>query len=236
LPCHLTSHQAEAQLRPCACAFYQESIQPLSTFFIKESIVTTPRKLILAALVATSFIHGQAGAQDAPKVDKAIGAARAPLDVKDVVVIENIKKLRVLYAHYLDTKNMEGLASLFAPNAVIDAGLGVWRGRDAIRAGLAAAFDDYDKKGHGSYPFMHPMVNQWVEITGANSAQGRCYLIDWATERNREESPLLLLASYADEYARIDGNWYINRSRLDIIWPARNIGGGDPTGAMILPK
>jgi hypothetical protein len=34
----------------------------------------------------------------------------------------------------------------------------------------------------------------------------------------------------------VDGRWYINRSRLDIVWPARNIGGGDPIKGMILPK
>ncbi len=198
--------------------------------------MTVLRNLLLATLVATSSHAIQAGAQDTPRGNKAIETARAPLDVKDVVVVENIKKLRVLYAHYLDTRNMEGLVSLFSPTAVVDAGLGVWRGRDAIRDGLAAAFDDYDKKGLGSYPFMHPMVNQWVEITGPTTAQGRCYLVDWATERSREESPLLLLASYADEYTRIEGKWYINRSRLDIVWPARNIGGGDPTGTMVLPN
>jgi hypothetical protein len=194
-----------------------------------------PRKHLLGALIAASFISAQA--QEAPKAaTKTLEAVRTPMAAHEVVTVENIKKLRVLYAHFLDTKNLEGLASLFTPNAVVDAGLGVWRGRDEIRAGLAAAFLDYDKKNLGSYPFMHPMVNQWVEITGADSALGRCYLVDFATERDPKENPLLLLASYADEYSRVDGRWYINRSRLDIVWPARNIGGGDPIKGMILPK
>ncbi|WP_238446782.1 nuclear transport factor 2 family protein [Azohydromonas australica] len=197
--------------------------------------MTMPRKLLLGALVAASIVSAQA--QELPKVStKTMDAVRTPLNVDDVVTIENIKKLRVLYAHYLDTKNLEGLASLFTPDAVIDAGLGVWRGRDEIRTGLAAAFTDYDKKNLGSYPFMHPMVNQWVEITGSNSALGRCYLIDFATEREPKENPLLLLASYADEYSRIDGKWYINRSKLDIVWPTRSIGGGDPAKGLVLPK
>ena len=87
----------------------------------------------------------------------------------------------------------------------------------------------------GNYPFMHAMANQWVVLTGPDSAQGRCYLLDWATQRKTEESPLLLLATYADEYARIEGTWYISRTRLDIVWPKRNVGGGQVVRTWCFP-
>ena len=199
--------------------------------------MTTYRKLLIA-LAATSVLSGPVWAESAPNAAATAEPVqvRSPIDVDDLLAIENIKYLRVLYGHYLDTNNMDAIAELFAPDAVVDAGLGVWRGRDEVRAGLAAAFADYDKQGHGNYPFLHAMANQWIEITGPDSAQGRTYLLDWATQRDPAESPLLLLATYADEYTRIDGNWYIDRSRLDIIWPARNIGGGLPNGSMVLPE
>ena len=193
---------------------------------------------LLIALVATSVLSGPVWAERASNAAATSESVqvRSPLNVDRLLVIEDIKQLRVLYGHYLDTNNMDAIVTLFAPDAVVDAGLGVWHGRDEIRAGLAKAFADYDKQGHGSYPFLHAMANQWIEITGPDSAQGRTYLLDWATERDPKESPLLILASYADEYARVDGKWYINRSRLDIVLPARNIGGGLPSGSMVLPK
>jgi len=200
--------------------------------------VTTPRAILIAAAAAISIFSGPAWSADTSSANNVANAvqARAPLDIEKLLVTEEIRRLRVLYGQYLDTNDMVAIATLFAPDAVVDAGLGVWRGRDEIRKGLAAAFRDYDKRGHGSYPFLHAMANPWIVLTGPDSAKGRTYLIDFATEREPAQNPLLLLATYADEYKKIDGTWYINRSRLDIIWPARNIGGGAPDQAMVLPK
>jgi len=197
----------------------------------------TRRTLALASLASSALISSQIGSESA-KADSSTraGADRRPLDMNQLLLVEDIKRLRVLYAHYLDLNDMDAIAELFSPDAVCDAGLGVWHGRKEIRDGLAAAFVDYDKQHQGNYPFMHAMVNQWVVLTGPDSAQGRCYLLDWATQRKTEESPLLLLATYADEYKRTEGIWYISRTRLDIVWPKRNVGGGQPGKDMILPN
>jgi hypothetical protein len=197
----------------------------------------TRRTLALASLASPALFCSQVRAESANAVTSTQpGADRTPLDINQLLLIENIKRLRVLYAHYLDLNDMEAIANLFSPDAVCDVGLGVWRGRKEIREGLAAAFADYDKQHQGSYPFMHAMANQWVVLTGPDSAQGRCYLLDWATQRKQEESPLLLLATYADEYTRIEGIWYISRTRLDIVWPKRNVGGGQPGKDIVLPN
>ncbi|MED5597272.1 nuclear transport factor 2 family protein [Janthinobacterium sp. P210006] len=157
------------------------------------------------------------------------------MNVQTLLDLEAIKNLRIRYSHLLDSNRIAELAELFAPDAVCNAGLGEWRGRNAIRAGLQRAFDDYDTERHGSYPFLHAVTNHWVELLDADTAQGRCYLIDLHTRQPEQRDPWILLGAYADEYRRIDGRWQISRSQLDIVWPARNGGGGQPGDDLELP-
>lgn len=150
--------------------------------------------------------------------------------------LEDIKNLRIKYGHYFDSNSMSDLGELFATDAIVDAGHGNWYGRDAIRAGLQKAFINYDLEKRGTYPFMHAVTNQWVEFIDADTAQGRCYLVDLQTIVKPERDPWILLGMYADEYRRIDGRWYITRSRLDVVWPTRNVGGGNPGKDLVLPE
>lgn len=149
--------------------------------------------------------------------------------------LEEIRNLRIKYGHFLDSRHLDEVAGLFAPQALCDAGQGLWHGRDAIRAGLAAAFEAYDTHHHGSYPFLHAVTNQWVELTGDDTAEGRCYLIDLHAASPFPRDPWLLLGMYADAYRRIEGRWYISRSRLDIAWPQRALAGGLPGRGLVLP-
>jgi hypothetical protein len=155
--------------------------------------------------------------------------------VQKLLDLEDIKNLRLQYGHYLDSNSMADLGTLFAEDAVCDAGHGDWRGRAAIAAGLQQAFDDYDLERHGSYPFLHAVTNHWIAFIDADTAQGRCYLLDLQTIAKPVRDPWILLGMYADEYRRIDGRWYITRSRLDVVWPARNVGGGHPGRDLVLP-
>lgn len=157
-------------------------------------------------------------------------------EVEKLLTLEAIKNLRLRYCHYLDANRMEALAQLFTADAICDVAGAGWRGRDAIRNGLAEAFETYDVKKLGRYPFLHSVSNHWIEIISEDRAEGRCYLVDFATARSGEENPLLLLGVYADEYRRIDGQWLISRTRLDVIWPEANGGGGDPGNDLVLPS
>ncbi|MNL69178.1 hypothetical protein D3C87_1940030 [compost metagenome] len=47
-------------------------------------------------------------------------------------------------------------------------------------------------------------------------------MIDFETASKPDPNPLLLLGIYADEYQRIDGEWRITHTRLEVVWPARN--------------
>ena len=58
----------------------------------------------------------------------------------------------------------------------------------------------------------------------ADTAHGRWYLHDlFTTEGN--ETPLGLYGIYDDVYKKIDGEWLIYRTRIDFLWPKRQVSG-----------
>jgi hypothetical protein len=153
--------------------------------------------------------------------------------IERLLAIEEIRNLRIKYAHLLDTNNARLLGELFTADAICDAGRGQWEGRSAIVDGLNTAFAEYDSGGTGAYPFHHVITNHWVECTGPTTAEGRSYLVDLQTDPARDR--WILLGTYADEYRLERGVWLISRTRLDITWPERSIGGGLPGDQLVLP-
>lgn len=140
-------------------------------------------------------------------------------DLNRLVSLEAIRNLRLRYCHHLDANRMDALAQLFTEDATCHVDRAGWTGRDAIQAGLSQAFRDFDTQQRGQYPFLHAVSNHWIEILDEDHAEGRCYLIDFVTQRPAGESPLLLLGLYVDEYRRVQGEWLISRTRLDVVWP-----------------
>ena len=157
-------------------------------------------------------------------------------ELKRLLTREAIRDLRLRYCHYLDTNRMDAMAGLFTEDAICQVDRGIWRGRAAIRDGLAAAFAAYDIHQRGAYPFLHAVSNHWIDVLDEDRAEGRCYLIDFDTSRPASVNPLLLLGVYADEYRRVDGQWLISRTRLDVVWPQPNVGGGAPADGLLLPS
>lgn len=156
-------------------------------------------------------------------------------DYAKLLDIEQIKNLRVLYSHYLDSADVDNLVSLFTEDAVCDFGRGIWRGREELRRNFIEVHQHFDTNNKGSYPYLHAVTNHWVEITGEDSAEGRCYLLDYVTA-DPAKSPLLLLGVYADEYRKTEAGWRISRSRIDFVWPDRDVAGGAPGRGMGLPE
>ena len=134
---------------------------------------------------------------------------------------EEIRNLRTLYAHHLDSNTIDALDEVLSADAVVEVTVGKMTGIDAIRSGLNDAFKLFDRDHQGSYPFLHAIANHWIKLTGPDTAQGRCYLIDFATASKPDPNPLLLLGLYADTYRRIDGEWRITHTRLEVVWPER---------------
>jgi hypothetical protein len=139
--------------------------------------------------------------------------------IDDLLAREEIRQLRTLYAHHLDSNNMAALDQVFSADAVVQVTVGEMVGLEAIRAGLGEAFSLFDRDRRGRYPFMHAIMNHWVQLTGPESAVGHCYLIDFETASKPDPNPLLLLGLYADQYKRIDGQWRITDTRLEVVWP-----------------
>jgi hypothetical protein len=73
---------------------------------------------------------------------------------------EEIRNLRTLYAHHLDSNNIAALDQVFSADAVVEVTVGKMEGLAAIRSGLSEAFKLFDRDHHGSYPFLHAIVNR----------------------------------------------------------------------------
>jgi hypothetical protein len=163
-------------------------------------------------------------------------SAQNVTSVEQLISLEAIRNLRVLYCHHLDSGRIDSLTKLFTEDSVFQVDRGLWRGREEIHAGLSAAFAEYDVEQRGTYPFAHLVSNQWVELLDENRAEGRCHMQFLLTERSAEINPLVLMGIYADEYRRVDGQWLISRTRLDVIWPKPDVAGGEPGNGLALPS
>lgn len=76
--------------------------------------------------------------------------------------------------------------------------------------------------------FLHAIANHWIKLTGPDTAVGKCYLLDFETASKPDPNPLLLLGLYTDDYRRIDGEWRIARTSLEVVWPERG-GANEPS-------
>ncbi len=145
-----------------------------------------------------------------------------------LLAIEEIKDLRLAYSAYFDSQDIEKLGSIFTEDAVCEFDEqygGDWVGRDTIRANYAAVAEQVG----APYNAIHAVTNPWIELTGADTAKGRWYLIEYLTRQGAfsspggHENPLFYLGIYQDEYRKVDGKWLISRVRLEFLWPERTI-------------
>lgn len=54
---------------------------------------------------------------------------------------------------------------------------------------------------------------------GFLDATGACYLLDFVSDRPQAQHPFLLLGRYIDQYVKVNGEWRIAHSELDVVWP-----------------
>ena len=132
---------------------------------------------------------------------------------------EEIRSLRLHYSTLLDGGETERLAEVFSKDAELRVTVGSMQGLAEIRRNLSSAYRDFDSLGLAHFPFVHAVANHEIRLTGPDSAEGSCYLLDFVTDRPRQQHPFLLLGRYLDNYERINGSWRITRSELDVVWP-----------------
>jgi hypothetical protein len=137
--------------------------------------------------------------------------------VEEIIAVEQIKQLKASYFRCMDTKDWDGFAQVFAPDAVMDmssemrdgttAGSGITHGNREIAAFVRAAVDTVETVHHGHMPE--------IELTSATTAKGI-----WAMEdklRWPEGAPIRTMHGYGhyrETYEKIDGDWRIKTIRL----------------------
>jgi ketosteroid isomerase-like protein len=139
--------------------------------------------------------------------------------IHDLLNREAIKELRIRYSALLDGGETDRLGEVFTDDAELLVTVGAFRGLEEIKSNLRAAYASFDTQQRNHYPFVHAVVNHEVTLTSASTATGCCYLLDFVTDRSAGDHPFLLVGRYIDKYARIDDEWRITRSELDVLWP-----------------
>jgi len=137
--------------------------------------------------------------------------------VERLEAIEAIKQLKARYFRAMDTKDWDGFAAVFTPDALMDMsgemrdsvteGAGVTRGNTAIAAFVKGAVDAVETVHHGHMPE--------IEILTSVTARGI-----WAMEdmlRWPIGSPLRSMHGYGhyhETYEKLDGRWRIKTIAL----------------------
>ncbi|WP_293903165.1 nuclear transport factor 2 family protein [Phenylobacterium sp.] len=149
------------------------------------------------------------------------------MTIDDMLDIERIRKLRILYSYYLDAGEIDRLVALFTDDAVCEFGpFGVWEGVEMIAENYRRVMGPVIEKG--PFQSLHANTNHWVEITGPDTALGRLYLIDLAFGGPPETNPMVWLGVYDEAYTRVAGQWRIQRSGLQFMWPQRHVSDNFP--------
>ena len=145
-------------------------------------------------------------------------------ELRTLLEIEKIRKVKLLYSQLMDSRDVDGLAEIFAEDAVCEFGpYGTWRGRDEIRANYHEVFKDAIP-----YDGIHATTNQWVELTGPATAASRTYLIDVVHEPDPRTNPVIWYGLYDEVFGKIDSEWKITRCSLEFLWPKRMVSEGWP--------
>jgi hypothetical protein len=132
---------------------------------------------------------------------------------------EDIRTLRLLYSALLDGNAADRMEEVFTEDAEVTVTVGTMKGLDEIKRSLRDAYQTFDTRHVGHFPFIHAIANHEVTLTGPDTANGSCYLLDFVTDRLGAQHPFLLLGRYEDDYVRVSGEWRIQRSVLDVLWP-----------------
>jgi hypothetical protein len=138
-------------------------------------------------------------------------------DLRKLLEIEKIRKVKQMYSHLMDCRDIEALVGILTDDAVCEYGpYGTWRGRAEIKAGWDAVF-----KNAVPYGGFHATTNMWIELTSATTAISRTYLHDISNEPDPRTDPVVWYGIYDEDYVKVDGEWKMSCCRLQFLWPKR---------------
>lgn len=132
---------------------------------------------------------------------------KLPMDINDIIALKH------QWAFLRDAGDIDGMVSLYAPDARTELGpLGQAVGKDAIRANLERMLAGYIPGSR-----MHELSNPVVHVDG-DHASAQWYLrvtaIDSANNQIRTNS----LGRYHDDLVRLDEGWRFSVVRLTTLW------------------
>lgn len=111
-----------------------------------------------------------------------------------------IKDLAVRYAIAVDSRDVEAWTQLFVPD--VDCGR-FGTGREALRQSIEPALRNF-------YRSMHMVSGHAVDFDGPDRAAGMVYC---QAEHEVGARWIVMAIIYADEYARVDGQWLFVRRK-----------------------
>lgn len=131
----------------------------------------------------------------------------------DLEAIELIKQLKARYFRFLDTRDLDGLQSVFTDDASAH-----FKSRDYDFAldGWPALEAFYRKSFTGTSFGMHNGHHPEITVDG-DSATGIWYLQDIFIELEHNVT-VMGSALYHDEYRKVDGVWRISRTGYKRLW------------------
>jgi len=131
--------------------------------------------------------------------------------------LEEIKRLKVRYAKYLDNNiNVEKLGELFTDDAVWGSeAWGLFRGKEAIKKYFAGV------PKHMAFS-CHRIVAPDITVEG-NKAHGTWYGMNTGILRNGKGFWSSCL--YIDEYRKVDGKWLMSKVELSYFYRSPYEGG-----------
>jgi hypothetical protein len=138
-------------------------------------------------------------------------------NVESLIAAEEIRQLKARYFRLLDTKQWDEFEALFAADATFDmrdaAGA---RDEKALLAG-APAIAAFVRDAVAGMVTVHHGHMPEIDVLSAHAARGTWAMADvlrWTTGGADDTQVLHGYGHYHDTYARVDGRWLIQSSRL----------------------
>lgn len=144
------------------------------------------------------------------------------MTIEELLEKEAIKELRIKYCDCYDGMMIDELVDLFTDDAICefspDFG-GDWVGKEAIKTNFLNFFALRDDP----YTNLHAVTNPIIRLIDGTTAHGRWYMHDLITMEG-VENPHIFYGIYDDVYKKVSGQWKIYRTRIDFLWPKREVG------------
>ena len=139
------------------------------------------------------------------------------ISVSELADLEAIKVLKARYTRFLDSKNWEGLASLFADDAVFDVGLDLDGGK---RSWTKTEYVRLTRETLSGATSVHQAYMPELTLTGPTTATGIWGMSDYLDFHGapgplpRGGSVVRGYGHYHEEYVKEDGEWRISSYRV----------------------